>query len=238
MKRGLVLIPVFLVVLFLIFISGFSGKGTGTPGDPYQITNCTELQEINDNLSASYILTNKIDCSDTAKWNDGAGFLPIGDPSGSGFTGVLDGQNYEITNLYINRAQLSCGLFSFVAGGSISNINLNNESVLCTGSTYVGGLVGFVNGGSITNVSTSGEVGGGIVDSAIDSYGNTGVGGVIGRNLFVSVGKTSSTAKVTGTENVGGLIGKNYGDITESFASGTVTGKDSGSTGALVGLYG
>ena len=52
--------------------------GDGSPGDPYQISNVTELQAIKDDLSAHYILVNNIDASDTVTWNDCAGFEPIG----------------------------------------------------------------------------------------------------------------------------------------------------------------
>jgi len=50
-------------------VFAFSGDGAGTSGDPYQITNCSQLQEINDERSASYILMNNIDCTESATWN-------------------------------------------------------------------------------------------------------------------------------------------------------------------------
>ena len=46
--------------------SAYSGSGTGTAGDPYLITNCTQLQEMNNDLAASYKLANDIDCSATS----------------------------------------------------------------------------------------------------------------------------------------------------------------------------
>ena len=69
-----------LITLFLIEApaSGFSGSGSGTQADPYQITNATQLQEMQDDLDAHYVLANDIDCSDTVNWNSGAGFEPIG----------------------------------------------------------------------------------------------------------------------------------------------------------------
>ncbi|KXK27366.1 MAG: Bacillopeptidase F precursor [candidate division WS6 bacterium OLB20] len=44
-------------------IEAFSGSGSGTELDPYVITDCTELQEIDDELDAHYVLANDIDCS-------------------------------------------------------------------------------------------------------------------------------------------------------------------------------
>ena len=57
--------------LFLFVVSiglAFSGNGAGTETDPYQITNIEQLQEMNDELDAHYILMNDIDASDT--WED------------------------------------------------------------------------------------------------------------------------------------------------------------------------
>ena len=70
-----------LIGLFLIEApasASFSGSGSGMPANPYQITNATQLQEMQDDLSAHYVLMNDIDCSDTVNWNSGAGFEPVG----------------------------------------------------------------------------------------------------------------------------------------------------------------
>ncbi len=95
--------------------------GDGTEGEPYQIETCLQLQNMNSHLDAFYILNNDIDCFATSisdmehenyeasLYNNGDGFDPIGSVDyGEGLTyysfeGVLDGQDYKITNLYINR---------------------------------------------------------------------------------------------------------------------------------------
>lgn len=46
----------------------FAG-GDGTELDPYQITTCQQLQDINENLDAYYVLNNSIDCVGTESWN-------------------------------------------------------------------------------------------------------------------------------------------------------------------------
>ena len=76
-------------------------EGTGTIDDPFRITNVTELQAMNDNMNAYYVLANDIDASETAGWNSGKGFVPIGSSS-SPFKGYFDGQGYTINGLYIN----------------------------------------------------------------------------------------------------------------------------------------
>ena len=47
---------------------GFSG-GSGTSGDPYQISNVSELQNMSSNLSAHYVLKNDINAYATKTWN-------------------------------------------------------------------------------------------------------------------------------------------------------------------------
>lgn len=68
-------INIFFGVLFILFactqnVSAFTGLGAGTELDPYQITTCAQLQEIDDERSASYLLMNDIDCTETATWNE------------------------------------------------------------------------------------------------------------------------------------------------------------------------
>src|ERR1035437_10057512 len=78
------------------------------------IANCTDLQNMTNNLSGSYVLSNNIDCSltnpvnqgpgYTGMWADGAGFVPIGElTNGNYFTGTFNGNGRKITGLYINR---------------------------------------------------------------------------------------------------------------------------------------
>ena len=54
--------------------ASFAG-GNGTLSDPYQISNVTQLQAINDNLSAHYELINDIDMSDAWKLNDNTAMM-------------------------------------------------------------------------------------------------------------------------------------------------------------------
>jgi len=89
-------------------VDGNFGGGTGSVSDPFIIEDVWDLQEMNKNLSANYTLSNDIDASETATWNDGAGFLPIGERyyhmdgwSEKPFTGSLDGGDHKISGIFI-----------------------------------------------------------------------------------------------------------------------------------------
>jgi hypothetical protein len=69
MKNLLAILSVYLVVSQTLL--AFSGIGAGKEEDPYQITTVEQLQEMNDDLDAHYILMNDIDASDTENWNVG-----------------------------------------------------------------------------------------------------------------------------------------------------------------------
>jgi hypothetical protein len=151
----------FYVIISFASALSFSGNGSGTESDPYQITNVHQLQEMNDDLYAHYILMNDIDASETREWNVGdhdgdpettldsaMGFVPIGDfieenPT-AGFTGTLDGQGYTISSLYINRPlERNVGMFGCIADGSyVHDVNIAFSYVRA--DIVVGGFVGRV----------------------------------------------------------------------------------------------
>ena len=84
--------------------------GDGTSSNPHVVTTLDELQAVQGDLSAHYVLGNNINASETETWNSGAGFTPIG--NGVEFSGNFDGQGYTIDGLYINRPNTNnVGLF-------------------------------------------------------------------------------------------------------------------------------
>ena len=159
-----------------------------------------------------------------------------------GAVGGLVGSNYDQhgdgTNT-ISRSTASAAVD--VEGGSADSVSFgglvgyNNGPISdshASGSvqalTQSGGLVGYNDGsGLITDSSASGDVG----DAA--STGQS-VGGLVGLNKGGTIRGSNATGDVTSTNfTIGGLVGRNEGTITESAASGTVTGD--GSVGGLVG---
>ena len=204
--------------------------GMGVNGNPYTITNWTQLQNINHNtnvLTSGYYfaLSNNLDSATTgyttlasASANSGAGFVPIGNNTNR-FSGTFDGVGHTIDGLFIYRlSTYYVGLFGYTTSSTISNLGLTHADI--TAQSYVGGLVG-VNGGTITNSYATGDV-----------LGNDSVGGLVGFN-----GGTITNAYATGSvpstgTNVGGFVGSNYGTITNAYATGSAP-----STGTNVGGF-
>jgi hypothetical protein len=133
------------------------------------ISTCEELQSMKDHLDQNYYLVQDINCWETRNWNDGNGFIAVGDLVNP-YTGIFDGRYHKILYLYINRpSEYEIGLFGYVEGGLIENVDL--EDVYINGQGGVGGLVGGNDYGKIQNSYSTGNVNG-------DRY----VGGLIGYN--------------------------------------------------------
>ena len=199
-------------------------------------------------LAASYKQTANIDL-------EGCNWTPIG--SGTSFTGTFDGQGLTITGLTIpgtppdTTAPDNQGMFGQTSrGANLKNIGLVNVSV--TGSENVGGLVGYNNRGTIRNSYATGEVTGGedvggLVgenDGTIRNSYATGevtvgdyLGGLVGYNNSGAITDSYATGNVIGDDYLGGLVGYNDdgGTITNSSATGEVTGDESDYLGGLVG---
>ena len=108
--------------------------------DPYVITNCTQLAEMNDSRDANYSLGNDIDCTDTMNWNSGNGWSPISPAYANRFIGSFNGAGYDITGLYMNTTSSYVGFFGYADDpGNISNFDLIGLSF--KGGDYVGGVL-------------------------------------------------------------------------------------------------
>lgn len=198
--------------------SFFEG-GTGSPDDPYQIATLSQLNEIRADLGASYVLLNSIDAGATSQWNDGLGFVPVGSDE-EPFTGSLDGNDFEISNLTINNPELVfTGLFGAL-DGTVKDLTLNNIDL--RGDDRVGGLAGF-SSGIIRNVRVTGRI-----------EGNNDTGGVAGRNSG-TIEHSSVNIEVIGSDHTGGFTGINLGVIHSGVSEGSVT-TDGFRTGGFTGV--
>ena len=201
------------------------GEMEGEGALPMLLTSIAELQDIGRAagypLDGHYILGADIDARETANWNDGAGFSPIGDADAP-FTGVFDGGGHVIRGMVIDRPERDyVGLFAYVGeGGRVENMTV--EASLIMGHHHVGALAG-LNAGTITHCSTTARV-----------MGNRYVGGLLGLNSYGAVLNCHATGDATGENQVGGLAGATWnGRMSHCYATGAATGVRA--VGGLVG---
>jgi hypothetical protein len=216
----------------LVSALSFSGNGGGTEEDPYQITTVEQLQEMNDDLGAHYILMNDIDASETREWNVGdhdndpetpdsaMGFEPIGiyerDNPAVSFTGSLDGQSFSVLNLYIYRiAQHDIGFLGCISdSGYVHRVNVRDAYV--SGNNDVGSFVGTVLSDVVIEDCRCSGI----------AIGNSDVGGFCGYNSTNIINCYSSSDVVGKSNYVGGFCGiLIIGKIQDSHCSGVVEGK-------------
>ncbi|HEG43842.1 MAG TPA: carboxypeptidase regulatory-like domain-containing protein, partial [Phycisphaerales bacterium] len=211
--------------------------GDGTETDPFQITDAEDLRNLADdplNWDKHFIVINDIDMGDPniPNMNTIASF-PY---SQRYFSGTFDGQGFSIINLRIEN-NINGGLFGIVDTSrlhepqeppapplpQIKNLTLINPTVIQGDTPYCGILAGGVGREAIIEncIVESGYIQGsaGLVDTSYGTIRNCHV-------IDVYVENSYSPA--------GGLVGRNYGIITDSSASGTVIGETD--TGGLAGM--
>jgi len=220
-QKYLAVASIFLVTVALML--GMLGCETSTASA--EIWDWYDLDAIRDNSVASCLLMRNLDsstdgyselASETA--NQGRGWQPIGTQD-KPFTGIFDGQGFEISDLFIGRLDTGhVGLFGFVGEGVINNVGVVNAYVV--GEWCVGGLVG-INWGTVSNSYSDGSV-----------SGSDQVGGLVGGNGG-SVTNSYSTGIMTGDRHVGGLVGACNGPVSNCHFTGSVSGESR--IGGLIG---
>jgi len=245
-----------LTLLFLISwtnVKAIGWTGSGTSGEPYQITTDVELALLATNVNGGntyagtyFKLMNDLSLSAYSNWD------PIGNDYPIFFMGVFDGNNKKITGLSItNEWGVFLGLFGNIHSGcEIKDLTIEGCSV--TGYDPVGALVGNVylderdKAIKITNCKSSGTVSahyyvGGLIGLVQRS---NGIGGDINTVLITNC---SSSATVSCSEEnayAGGLIGSITADditstpiVRNSYATGSVTAnRNSNNSGGLIGF--
>lgn len=225
------------IVLLLMFINTkaqFSGFGTGTETDPYQITNATQLDEIRNYLGSPnnekhFSIKNDIDLTAfIATKYPIEGWEPIGNKSEEdtkAFYGSLNGNGFKITNLWIARPESSyIGLFGNAVDAVITNLKIQLATNGIKGGDYVGALSGATSGGVVTNVTSAGTI------TALNY-----VGGLIGENASLISNCQSAGEVNTDGDYIGGLIGKTSATVTESSSSSNVKNTGSAFVGNFMG---
>lgn len=209
--------------------------------NPVEISSIQNLDNIRNFMHGHYILTKNLDFNDDnsydpiAGWEafktsvtTGTGFTPIG-VSGNQFNGLLDGNGYSISNLYINRPSTDhIALVGYSDGaGEVRNIGVKNANI--TGRNYVAAVVGYCYGTISSSYSTgnilANQNAGGLA-GINDGLNVTNPGLIINSYSLANARATSSRA--------GGLSAWNYyGNIINCYAAGSVSA--SSNAGGLVG---
>ncbi|MGG6447796.1 fibronectin type III domain-containing protein, partial [Pseudobacillus badius] len=159
-----------------------------------------------------YVLLNDINLSEI-EWQ------PIKD-----FSGIFNGNGFEIHNLTINSKEHYSGLFG-QTGATIKNLGLVNPNVKSSGY-YTGSLAGkltgnvenvYVRGGRIEGVAFVGGIAGDyygwqksmkrVYSTAEVTASDAGAGGLVGTHTSGTIKDAYSTGKITGKQQVGGLVG-------------------------------
>ena len=197
------IITIFSLIFLIGFASAFSGSGLGTTSSPFQITNCDELNQTRDNLTASYILMNDINFSECdVSYTTGKGWKPIGYLYEEGsFSGNFNGNGYVVYDMFINRTTINDfgGFFGSIQFAKIENLGIKNFNIY--GKNDIGGLAGWNGLSSINNTYTSGNI-----------TGEAWVGGLVGDNKG-NISNSYSDVNIYRTSGIpityfGGLIGK------------------------------
>lgn len=183
---------------------------TATPGS-YLINNCQQLQDINNDLAGTYELAKNIDCSETATWNDGHGFIPIGfttqEAEPGYFNGILKGNNYGINGLYQDYAY--SGFIGYMMG-SVQDLTFTNSVLHISGADHDHSPMGSVvamylfGDGTLTNVHATNAI---IQTNQVQIVGGLVAMGYIGG----TISRSSFEGTIAGSYTMaGGLMGQAY----------------------------
>jgi len=176
----------------------------------YEITKCSELAYVaqtgGDWLTYNYILGNNLILNDVELTWDADGlctneeelleWTPIGP-----FQGILEGNNYTISGLYIDAAESSnMGLFSALeSSAQVLNLSIINAHIL--GKDYLGGICGDFYWEENVIVERC------VFDGCVKGVGKY-IGGISGAGR--GVGYCKNYGSIYGQNNAGGISGSGY----------------------------
>ncbi len=225
-----------LVLTMSGLVFGFAG-GDGSSSAPYQVSTVADIDAIDAEPDASYIMINDIDLVGITYDKAPIGALMFdeeSEPIGTAFEGTFDGAGYVIKNLSVTDTEArAAGLFGTVSSSAVVQ-NLGIEGASVSANSNAGSLVGNTTG-SIFNCYLSYTPG----DPNNSVVGTVCVGGLIGvASTGANVTDCWAETDVTGESQVGGLIGQSRESITNCYAISRVKatiGTDA-YAGGLIGL--
>lgn len=165
-------------------------------------------------------------------------------------------KNLTIKDSYIEGADCTAGIVGALREGEISNCYV--ENTIIKGNDYTGGITGQFTGSSISNCGSSANIisggcAGGIVGRVVSNVeiekcyniGNINssarTGGILGdssSSIKVNISQSYNTGNILGNMYTGGIAGLIYGNIKNSYNSGSISSSNnSGGTqaGGIVG---
>ena len=162
---------------------------------------------------------------------NGNGFVAIGKKSPwLPFSGIFDGKNKVISNLYINNSTAAnVGLFGYVNGATIENLEITGQIISNVASAVIGGIMAYSGNTLITNCANKID----IVDTA-----TTGgyIGGIVGRGEGGNIiSNCENKGKITTQQStVAGIINWYAQSITNCHNTATLT-SGGGYCGGIIG---
>ncbi len=256
---------VFLMCLTLLFLSSFCSAaspdrelaGNGTAADPFRIRNADDLRVMTDSQyrHAYFVLTNDIELMPDRQYdinlkiNNSGGWEPAGFSDSAAFSGILDGQNHTISNLYSAGPDSSGGLFHIIQNASVKNLNFKNVYIQTYSEKWPSKKDDFFknfSAGTLTN-ELHGDVFLENINIEGTVIGKSNVGGFAGfytsenGSIGVKMNNCFFNGTVEGESSVGGMIGSTLRtEISNSSVSGTVRSQsgDGGGIGGFAGSLG
>ena len=187
------------------FVQSVDAQNSGRTGDPTDIRDWNDLDAVRQDLDGNYRVVNDLDQT-TAGYDEHVGNPEAGwNPIG-----------------HVNRSAVEFTSFTGTIDGNghtITGLQINRPE-----ETDIGLFAMIANRPTTVTDLTLTE---------LDVTGREFVCGIVGTNVSGTVARSEVTGEVTGETFVGGVVGKNSGDIRKSSFRGTVSGAES--VGGLVG---
>lgn len=185
-------------------------------------------------LAADINLNDMADYANWATVPPENNWTPIG-TSTVPFSGTFDGDGNTIIGLYASSAAVDVGLFGFVSGGTVRDLNVAFSYVeggKASGDYITGGIVSTMNTGSqVVNCQYDGVVRGDV---------GTAVGGIVGWGLNSAILDCQFSGEVDAASgaSLGGIAGMmDESDILRCSNAGRVAATSSGDAGGIAGAY-
>ncbi len=217
------------------YVGGLIGINTGTVSGSYATGDVSGnfnfvagLVGLNDGaVSESYATGN---VSDGGSVSEGAGTDVGGlvgyNGNGATVSGSYATGNVTGSNLLTDGTDNAASAVGGIVGNNVGTVSESYAKGAVTGTYYVGGLIG-INTGSVSASHAAGQVTGDIEVGGLVGYSYTGPYGI------ETVTSSYAKGSVSGDVDVGGLVGYSSLEVSNSYATGNVSG---GTVGGLVGF--